>query len=161
MDRDASAAPGALENSSHEYLRRLAGEACARRPRPLREDVPARRLERVERRQAASREERDGAAEPAADQLAEIVAAAQEPPRARSLELEQLPQLRRGPVERRVAELLAILPRQVDTAELEVAGHVLEEVHELEAGADVVRGGDRALVVEASQHAEHEPSARI
>ena len=59
-------------------------------------------------------------------------------------------------VERGHAEHAPVLEREVDAAELEIARHVLQEVDELQPGADVVaRGDELGLVVEAQQ-AEHE-----
>ena len=52
--------------------------------------------------------------------------------------------------------LHAVLEREVDAAELEIARHVLQEVDELQPGADVVaRGDELGLAVQAKQ-AEHE-----
>ena len=59
------------------------------------------------------------------------------------------------------SEPAAILGRQVDPPQREVARHVLEEVDELEPGADVVRGGDERLVAVEAEQAEHEPPDRV
>ena len=80
---------------------------------------------------------------------------------ARRLEAQQLAQLRARPVERRLAEPPPVLRRQVHAPELEVARHVLEEVHELQPGAHRVARRDELRLVEPPQHAEHEPPARI
>ena len=77
------------------------------------------------------------------------------------LEPEQRAQLLGRPVERRVAERAPVVRRQVDASQLEVARHVLQEVHELEAGADRVARLDELRVVEPPQDAEHEPAARV
>ena len=50
-----------------------------------------------------------------------------------------------------------ILLRQVDAAELQVARRVLEEVHELETGADRVAHLHEHGLVQAPVDAEHEP----
>ena len=77
------------------------------------------------------------------------------------LELEQPPQLRARPVELLDAEAAPVLRGQVDAPEREVARHVLQEVDELQPGADVVGERDRLQVVAAPEHAEHEPPDRI
>ena len=56
---------------------------------------------------------------------------------------------------------MPIVCRQIDAPQLEVARHVLQEVHELEAGADRVARRDELLVVEPPQDAEHEATARV
>src|SRR4051812_27449690 len=128
--------------SSDQYERGLAREPRARRLRPLREDVPARRLERLERGKAAAGEETYGAAESPADPRTQHVACAQQRRRALRLEAQQRAQLVVRPVERRAAEAAQVLGRQVHAPELEVPGHVLEEVHELEPGAHGVARRD-------------------
>ena len=55
----------------------------------------------------------------------------------------------------------AVLGRQVDPPELEVARDVLEEVDELEPGADVVGGAHELLVVRPPEQPEHEPADRV
>ena len=77
------------------------------------------------------------------------------------LETEQRAQLVARTVELRIAEALPVLGREVHAPELEVTRHVLEEVDELQPGADGVARGDELVVVEPAQHAEHEPPARI
>ena len=59
------------------------------------------------------------------------------------------------------AEPAPIVGGEIDAAEREVARDVLEEVHELEPGADVVRPGDELRLVRAADHAEHEPPDRV
>ena len=54
-----------------------------------------------------------------------------------------------------------ILLRQVDTAELEVARRILEEVHELKTRADRVAHLHERRLVQAPVDAEHEPPHRI
>ena len=58
-------------------------------------------------------------------------------------------------------EAAAILCGQVHPSEREVSRHVLEEVHELEAGAHVVRPGDEPCVVRAADDAQHESADGI
>ena len=60
---------------------------------------------------------------------------------------EQLEELGARAVERGDAEPAAVLERQVDAAELEIARHVLQEVDELQPGADVVARGDELGLV--------------
>ena len=141
--------------------RRLAREPRARRLRPLREDVPAGRLERVERGKAAAREERRPRGRAGRRSARAARRRREQLRRALRLEAQQLAQLGARPVERRLAEAAPVLRRQVDAPELEVARHVLEEVHELEPGADRVARRDELGVVEPPQHAEHEPADRI
>src|SRR4051794_1739334 len=147
--------------SSHEHDRGLTCKPGARGLRPLREDVPVRILERLERGKAAAREEADGAAEPPADSRAEQITRLQERGGALGLETEQRAKVVAWPVERRRPEALAVFAGQVHAAELEVARHVLQEVHELEPGADRVARRDELGVVEPAEHAEHEPTARV
>src|SRR5690348_11625358 len=106
--------------------------------RALREDVPLRSLERLERRQATPREETDGAPDAAADSRLQQAPGGEELAGARRLELERLRQLRARPLERDDPEATTVFGRQVDAAELEVTRHVLQKVHELQSGADVV-----------------------
>ena len=97
--------------SSHEDERRLAREPRARRPRPPREDVPAGRFERVERRQAATREERDRRpSRPPIRARSTSPAASSSVARCAS-NAEQRAQLRARPVERRLAERAPVLRR--------------------------------------------------
>ena len=63
-----------------------------------------------------------------------------------------------GPVELSDAEAAAVLGREVHASKSQVARPVLEEVHELEARADVVRPGDELHVVRAPDDAQHEPA---
>ena len=64
-------------------------------------------------------------------------------------------------VERRHAEPTAILRREVDPPQREVARHILQKVDELEPGADVVAERDGLVVVKAAQDTEHEAAAGI
>jgi len=118
-------------------------------------------LERVERSEPAAREERDSPSQAAPDAHAKHLACAQQVGRAHGLEAEQLAQLLARPVESRVAEAATILGGQVHAAELEIARHVLEEVHELESRADGVARRNGLRVVESAEHAEDEPAAGV
>src|SRR5262249_4189930 len=77
------------------------------------------------------------------------------------LELEQEAKLLVRSVERLDLEAATILGRHVDPPEREVAGNVLDEVDELEPGANVVAQCDRFFVVEPAQDTEHQASAGI
>ena len=77
------------------------------------------------------------------------------------LEPEQRAEVVARPVERGVPEPGTVVRRQIDAAELEIARHVLQEVDELEPGADGVARSDELGVVEPPQHAEDEPAARV
>ena len=59
------------------------------------------------------------------------------------------------------AEPAQVLEREVDAPERVVAGRVLEEVDELEAGAHVVRHGDEVGLAGPTVDAEHEPPDRL
>ena len=56
---------------------------------------------------------------------------------------------------------MAVLGRQVDAAELEVARHVLQEVDELQSRADVVARGDELRLPFEPQQTEHEAADGI
>src|SRR5207248_6431294 len=75
--------------------------------------------------------------------------------------LEQRAQRVVRPVELHHAEAPAILGGEVDAAERQIARHVLEEVDELQAGADLVAQSDGLRVVEPAQDAEHEMAAGV
>src|SRR3954447_20165895 len=112
------------------HARRSPRERGQREPRPrwartLREDVPLRALERLERGEPAARKEADGASPPSADARLQQRTSGEEIPRARRFVLERVPELRTGPIERGDAEAQPVLGRQVDAAELQVARHVL------------------------------------
>src|SRR3954470_12156003 len=145
------------------HARRSPCERGQREPRPrwagtLREDVPLRALERRQRGEPAAGEEPDGASNPPPDARLQQHTAGKEIPRTRRFVLERAPELRAGPIERGDAEAPPVLGREIDAAELQVARHVLQEIHELQAGADVVAlGNDVGLAVEAQQ-AEDEPA---
>ena len=85
----------------------------------------------------------------------------QQPARPFSLELQHPGQRGAGPVELGDAEALTIVARQVNPAEREVARHVLQEVDELEARADVVARCDEPRVAVQAQQPQHEPPDRI
>src|SRR2546428_10863975 len=91
-------------------------EPGARRARPSGEHIPVRRLERIERRKATTREKPDCPPHPAADPLLEQTSRAEQAPRPRRLVAEQLEQLRAWTVEHGDAESAAVPPRQGDTA---------------------------------------------
>src|SRR5262245_49429606 len=127
--------------------RRSSGERRERQSRAggaraLREDVPLGPLERPERGKPATREQADGAADSAADARLQRSAGGEQPARPLRLELERARQLRARAVEHSDAEATPVLRRQIDAAELEVTRHVLQEVDELEPGADVVARAD-------------------
>src|SRR5947209_931611 len=113
-------------------------EAGARRPWPAGEDVPVRLLEGIERRQPAAREQADRATDATAEPLAQAPARVQELAGALALEAEQLGKGPAWPVERRHPEAAPVFGWEVYAAEREVPRHVLEEVDELESGADLV-----------------------
>ena len=77
------------------------------------------------------------------------------------LEAEQREQLRIRTVELRHAEASPVVHGQIDATELEVARHVLQEVHELQAGAHVVARRDELGLGVQAQQTEHEPPHRI
>src|SRR5439155_3833650 len=139
--------------SSHEGCQ---SEASPRRTRPLGEHVPVRGLERIERREPAACEEADRPPHPAADPLLEHASSSEEVSSAQRLVTKQLEQLGSWTVEHGHAERAAVVERQVDAAELEIARHVLQEVDELQPGADVVARGDQLGVVVQAEQAEHE-----
>ena len=56
---------------------------------------------------------------------------------------------------------MAVLPRQVDPTQIQIARHVLQEVDELETGADVVRPRRELLVAGAAENPQNEPPDRI
>src|SRR5712691_1858507 len=106
-------------------------ESSARRARPLREHVPMCGLERVQRGKPAAGEEPDCPSHPAADSLLQDASFGQQAPSAPRLVTKQLDELRARTVERDHAEPTAVLERQIDATELEIARHVLQEVDEL------------------------------
>src|SRR5205807_9418386 len=134
---------------------------CARRLRSLREHIPVRRLERLERREPTTSEEADGAAEPPSDPRTQYLARVQQRRRALRLEAQQCAQLVARPLERRVTEAGLVLGREIHAPRLAVARDVLEEVHELEPRADGVARRHELGIVEPAQDAEHEPSAGV
>ena len=136
-------------------------ESRARGARPAVEDVPVRALERLQRSQPAAAEERDGATHAAAEAAPELLARAEQRPRPVGLVAQQHLELRARLVELRHAEARPLLGRQVDPPEREVARDVLQEVDQLQAGADVVRERDQLGIVRAAEDAEHEPADRI
>src|SRR5205823_4886354 len=140
---------------------RRAREPCPRGLRTAVEDVEACPLERLDRGQATLREGGDRTADAAADPPAERAAGREVAPRASRLERQQLDQLLARRVELRDPEPAAVVSRQVDAAELEVSRDVLDEVDELEAGADVVAQGDGLGIAEPAEHAQYEPAARV
>src|SRR5919204_5470692 len=95
-------------------------EPRARRPRPLREDVPARRLERLERGEAAAREQADRTADASADARLQDLTPLQEPACTLGFEPQQPRQRLVRPVELGHAEAAALLRWQVDATQLEV-----------------------------------------
>src|SRR6266516_5423397 len=133
-------------------------EAGTRRTRPLGEHVPVRGLERIERREPATCEEADCPPHPTADPLLEHSSGGEQVSSARRLVTEQIEQLGTRTVEHGHTERTAVVERQVDTAELEIARHDLEEVDELQPGADVVARGDQLGVAVQAEQAEHEPA---
>src|SRR5205809_5433011 len=132
-------------------------EAHARRARTLGEDVPARMLERFERRQAAAREQADGTADSSTDPPLQDGALRQQSPSASRFEFEQRAQLGARTVDARDAEQAPIVGRQIDAAEREIARHVLQEVHQLQACADVVARRHELGTVGEAKQAENEP----
>src|SRR4029450_10892143 len=100
-------------------------QSPTRRPWTLREDVPPRRLERVERRQAAAGEEANRAPHAAADDRLQDLTPGEEPAGASCFEPQQLGELGARPVEHGNTELAAILRGQVDAPEVEITRHVL------------------------------------
>src|SRR5690348_18454300 len=100
-------------------------EACPGRARALREDVPPRALERVERGEPTTREQPDGAADAAADARLQQAPGGKQRACAFGLEAQQLGQLGARAVESDDAKPAAILCGQVDPAQREVPGHVL------------------------------------
>src|SRR5439155_4202790 len=102
----------------------LACESGARRPGAAAEDVPAGRVERVERGEPTACEQCDRASEPPPDPLAQHLPRGEQLRGALRLEPQQPAQLLRRPVERRVAERAPVLRRQGDPPELEVSWHV-------------------------------------
>src|SRR5437868_14285216 len=96
---------------ANENDRGFTRESRARRLRSLREHIPVRRLERLERREAATRKETDGAAEPPSDPGTHYLARVQQRRRALRLEAQQCAQLVARPLERRVAERVPVLGR--------------------------------------------------
>jgi len=84
--------------------------------------------------------------------------------RARHLEREELPERRvgRAPGERVPAtrEAIEVLCRDVHAAPIEVAGHVLPEVRQLEGGADVV-GARLPLGIAVPEESEHDTPDRV
>src|SRR5438309_10983215 len=89
--------------------RGFAREPRARRLRSLREHIPVRRLERLERREPTTSEEADGAAEPPSDPRTQYLARVQQRRRALRLEAQQCAQLVARPLERRVTEAGLVL----------------------------------------------------
>ena len=114
-------------------------------------------LQRVERREPAAGEEPDPTPHAPPDPLAQRLTRREEVSRACRLEAQQLGQPLVRPVEHRHLEVPAVVGRQVDPPEREVARHVLEEVDQLEPGADVVGGGHELRLVCQLQQTEHEP----
>src|SRR5437588_7533367 len=145
----------------NENDRGFTRESRARRLRSLREHIPVRRLERFERREPATRKEADGAAEPPSDPRTQYVTGVQQRCRPLRLEAQQRAELVARPVERRIAEAVLILGREIHAPQLEVARDVLEEVYELEPRADGVARRHELRIVEPAQDAEHEPSAGV
>ena len=82
-------------------------------------------------------------------------------PRPRGLEAQKLRQLRARPIERCDAEPPPVLAREVHAAELEIPRHVLEEVDELQARADLVARRHELRVAVQMQQPEHQPPDRI
>ena len=84
--------------------------------------------------------------------------------RAVHLEAHQLGERRREAPRRQVvvavAEAAAVLLRQVDAADVEVAGHVLPEVGQLQRRADAI-GQSRPLRVERLAQIQHQPADRV
>src|SRR6266566_636940 len=140
-------------SSSHKGCQ---SEAGTRRTRPLGEYVPMCGLERIERRKPTACEEADCPPHPAADPILEHASGSEQVSSAHLLVTKQLEQLGSRAVEHGHAEGTAVVERQVDTAELEIARHVLQEVDELQPGADVVTRGDQLGLAVQAQQAEHE-----
>src|SRR5437870_3049907 len=103
-------------------------EPGARRAGPSGEHIPVRRLERIERRKATTREEPDCPSHPATDPLLEQTARAEQAPRPRRLVAEQLEQLGAWTVRHGYAERAPGRQWQGCAAEREVAPHVRQEV---------------------------------
>src|SRR5438128_504521 len=121
-------------------------EPGARRTGPLREHVPLCRLERIERGETAAREQPDAPPDASADAVLQHSSRGEQSACASGLEAEQLQQLWGRAIERGHAEATPVLGREIDPAELEIARNVLQEVDELQTGADVVARGDQARV---------------
>src|SRR5947208_5367975 len=100
-------------------------ETHPRRTRALRKDVPLRGLQRLQRREPTAREQPDGAADATADPLLQQATEAEQPARARRLELQQRAQLRGRTIEHGHVEQPPVLGREVDATELEIARDVL------------------------------------
>src|SRR4029450_3325960 len=96
-------------------------QSRTRRPWTLREDVPPRRLERVERRQAAAGEEANSAPHAAADDLLQDLTPREEPAGASCFEPQQLGELWARPVEHGNTEPAGILRRAGDAPRVETA----------------------------------------
>src|SRR5213593_1847564 len=106
-------------------------EAGTRRTRPLGEHVPVCGLEGIERHEPATCKEADCPPHPAADPILEHASGSEQVSSAHRLVTKQLEQLGSRAVEHGHAERTAVVERQVDAAELEIARHVLQEVDEL------------------------------
>jgi hypothetical protein len=136
-------------------------KARAGRSRALGEDVPLCPLERLECSEASSRKEADRPSGSATDPLLQQTPGAKKPTRAIGFGAQQPKKFRTRPVKPGHAETASVHDRQVDATELEISGDVLQEIDELQSGADVVARSNELRVVIEPQEAENEPPDRI
>ena len=149
---------------ARQLLEHHAPERESRWRRSTCEDVVLGPLECLERGEPAARKERHRASGPPTQRAPERKTPAEEVAGPRRLEPCQRPEALRA----RAGELVLcdreapeILLRQVDTAELEVSGRVLEEVHELKTRTDRVAHLHECGLVQAPVDAEHEATHGI